>query len=448
MLFSTFITYLSGLLISRHQSRVGLKRLWVFLSFAINISILIFFKYFDFFADNVVRVFALFNVEVVAPTFDVLLPVGISFYTFQALSYTMDVYRGELKAERNFITYALFVSFFPQLVAGPIERSVNLLPQFKKEHKFDYERMHHGFVLMIWGLFQKMVVADRISIVVDKIYASPGDYRGSAIVFATLLFAFQIYCDFGGYSNIAVGTAEIMGFDLMKNFQQPYLSTSVRMFWRRWHISLNKWFTDYLYIPMGGSRCKTPRKIFNRMVTFGLSGLWHGASWGFVVWGLLNGIYITIEEGLQALRERLTHIPEPGKIAGKIIAVLKTVLTFAAIDFSWLFFRARTLENAHTALSRIFLNFDLSGFLSDFRSVLYGVRQFDLNFLNYYVLAVGILAVVIVDVAGSKGFSVSKLTRLKLPLRWILYLTCLTAILIYGEYGFEYSAESFIYFQF
>ena len=281
---STLITYASGLLI--HWRR---KRLWVLLSFASNLAILFFFKYFGFFLDNLTAALALAGVAFKRPAFDVILPVGISFYTFQALSYTMDVYRGEVEPERNPFRYALFVSFFPQLVAGPIERSKNLLGQLYERHDFDPDRARDGMLLMLWGMFEKIVIADRLALLVDYVYDHYAQLPGATIVLATVFFAFQIYCDFGGYSHIAIGAAQVMGFTLMENFRRPYLAQSAAEFWRRWHISLSTWFRDYLYIPMGGSRRGAFRKYLNTMVTFLVSGLWHGANWSFVVWGGLNG---------------------------------------------------------------------------------------------------------------------------------------------------------------
>lgn len=294
LLFSTAITYASGLLITRankckeEDKRIRIKKIFVGFSFIINLAILFLLKYFDFAIDNANRVLSHFSMQVINPTFDVILPVGISFYIFQALSYTVDVYREDVKAEKNFLKYALFVSFFPQLVAGPIERSKNLLKQVHEKHYFDAQRVKDGLLLMIWGGFQKIVIADRVAIVVDTVFNKFPQYGGMYIVVATILFAFQIYCDFSGYSTIAIGAAKVMGFQLMENFNAPYLSMSVAEFWRRWHISLSSWFRDYLYIPLGGNRKGKFRKYVNLMIVFIVSGLWHGAQWSFIVWGALN----------------------------------------------------------------------------------------------------------------------------------------------------------------
>lgn len=288
---STVITFLSGLLIdyiSVHRIPRVYKKWVVAGSFIINIGILVFFKYFNFLFYNINALLTHIGLFPIHKSFDVILPVGISFYTFQALSYTVDVYRNDIKAEKNLLKYALFVSFFPQLVAGPIERSKNLLNQINHAEKtelWNYRRITSGAVLMLWGLFQKMVIADRASIIVDHVYDLYWMYGSIELILATVLFALQVYCDFASYSMIAVGAARIMGFELMENFNTPYFARSVKEFWRRWHISLSTWFRDYLYIPLGGSRCSATKKYRNLMITFLVSGLWHGASWNFIIWG-------------------------------------------------------------------------------------------------------------------------------------------------------------------
>lgn len=312
---STVITYVSGLLIDKVKdtdykilTQNGLKKVIVFGSVIINLSILFYFKYINFAVEIITRVLAKTNVSVNIPVFDVILPVGISFYTFQALSYTIDVYRGDIYAEKNFLRYALFVSFFPQLVAGPIERSRNLLKQLAVPKKFSFENVREGLLLMLWGFFLKIVLADRIAIFVDTVYANYTTYSGMYVVVATVLFAVQIYCDFFGYSTIAMGTAKVLGVDLMENFDAPYMAASVAEFWRRWHISLTSWFKDYLYIPLGGSRRGKLRKYVNKMIVFCVSGLWHGASLSFVMWGGMNGAYQVVGEIMQPVRSKLVHL--------------------------------------------------------------------------------------------------------------------------------------------
>lgn len=281
ILFSTLVTFLCAISLEHFGGSPGKRKLLLILSLVINLSILFFFKYFTFAAENLNSVFRHIGLALNVPVFDVLLPVGISFYTFQALGYTIDVYRGDIPAERNFVQYALFVSFFPQLVAGPIERSGNLLHQLSVPHRADFSNILDGVYLIIWGFFLKLVLADRIAIFVDSIYG-PGyaEFTGWYVALAAVLFSFQIYCDFAGYSTIAMGSAKLLGIDLMENFNAPYLSASTPEFWRRWHISLSTWFRDYLYIPLGGNRRGKLRKYLNLLITFAVSGLWHGANWG------------------------------------------------------------------------------------------------------------------------------------------------------------------------
>ena len=301
MAFSTLVTYVSGLALAAlgPDAPAGRRKLVVATSFIINIGILIGFKYFDFLLDNVNAALGVFGIQAVEKPFDVILPVGISFYTFQALSYTVDVYRGDVQAERNVFNYALFVSFFPQLVAGPIERSGNLLKQLNtvpQTVKLEYRRITNGLTIMLWGFFLKMVIADRLAVMVDRIFGEYYLYQSTALVAAAVGFAFQIYCDFASYSTIAIGAAQVMGFTLMENFNTPYFAVSIKDFWRRWHISLSTWFRDYLYIPLGGNRCPKLRQKFNLMVTFLVSGLWHGASWNFVLWGLYFWVLLLVEK--------------------------------------------------------------------------------------------------------------------------------------------------------
>lgn len=281
--FCTVVTYLCSFFISRYEAK-HIKTFFLIICLLCNLSILFIFKYLNFALLTLNRSLSIFSIQLNLPVFDILLPVGISFYTFQALSYTIDVYRGTIKAEKNFLTYALFVSFFPQLVAGPIERSKNLLSQLNETRSFDYDRIKSGILLMCLGYFQKMIIASRAAALVDTVYNNYETYSGLPLLLAILLFSVQIYCDFGGYSMIAIGAAEVLGIKLMENFHQPYFAESIQDFWRRWHISLSTWFRDYVYIPLGGNRCKRSRKYFNLLVTFLISGLWHGASMHFVIW--------------------------------------------------------------------------------------------------------------------------------------------------------------------
>lgn len=445
MLTSTAVTYFSGLVIEKAEARgnVSLKKASVAVSFTINIAILFFFKYFDFMLSNVNAVLGFFEKSPLNPNFDVLLPVGISFYTFQALGYTVDVYRGDVVHEKNFLKYALFVSFFPQLVAGPIERSSNLLYQLSERHYFDTKRVSRGLMLMLWGFFEKLVIADRAAYLVNSVYNNPNGKNsvGLAVVIATIAFAFQIYCDFASYSDIARGAAEVMGFELMKNFDTPYFSKTVAEFWRRWHISLSSWFRDYLYIPLGGNRKGKPRKYFNLLVVFFVSGLWHGASWNFVIWGTLNGVYQVIGEITKKFRKSVSEkIGCRDNFSGKL---LKTAVTFALICFSWIFFRANRTADAFVLIKNMFSVFN-PWIITDGTLFSLGLDSADMLIL---FLSLGVLLAV--SIAKYRKIAVREwISRQGLWFRYALYLGALFAVLIFGIYGVNYDSSQFIYFQF
>ena len=345
LFFSTFVTWLCGLLVEKSKNKSS-KFSFLVISLVINFSILFTYKYFDFLNESVYYILSLFNIRWHVPNLDLLLPVGISFYTFQAVGYTIDVYRGDLKAEKNLGIYALFVSFFPQLVAGPIERATNLLPQFRVIHKFDFQRLESGLKQMVWGFFMKLVIADRLSLIVDSAYNNVESHNGSTLFLASIFFAFQIYCDFAGYSNIAIGASRIMGFDLMTNFRRPYLATNITDFWRRWHISLSTWFRDYLYIPMGGNRGSDRRNSFNVFTTFVVSGIWHGANWTFFIWGLLHGLLNNIQKtlGLDKIKSRST------------LKFLLIFINFLIVSLIWVFFRANNTIDAFLIIKKIFID--------------------------------------------------------------------------------------------
>lgn len=439
--FSTIVTYLSGILIERFKKE-GAKKCCVALSFTLNIAILFFFKYFDFAVDNINAVLSIFNFELINPSFDVILPVGISFYTFQALGYTVDVYRGDVKSEKNILRYALFVSFFPQLVAGPIERSGNLLKQLRKRHCFDTKRVANGLTLMLWGFFEKIVIADRAAYVVDTVYNNYENFTGFTIVIATILFAFQIYCDFASYSDIARGAAQVMGFNLMKNFDTPYFSLSVGEFWRRWHISLSSWFRDYLYIPLGGNRKGRIRKYFNLTVVFFLSGLWHGASWNYVIWGLLNGFYQIIGDITKKLRNSFSSFLGLDKevFSSKLA---KGIVTFALIDFSWIFFRAGSMSDAVNIIKNMFAEFNLWIFTDG------TLFNLGLDNADFFVLILSLGVLLVMSILKYKGVNIREsLSKQGLWFRYAVYLIGIFAVLIFGIYGPGYDASQFIYFQF
>ena len=441
MLTSTVITYASGLLIDQadRKNHVRLKKIWVAVSFISNLAILFLFKYFDFALENINRLLSLVGIRLIQPSFSLLLPVGISFYTFQALSYTMDVYRHDVVPERNFLKYALFVSFFPQLVAGPIERSSNLIHQISERHTFDLHRAARGLCLMLWGFFQKLVIADRAAIFVNTIYNNPGKsgYYGFVTILATVLFAFQIYCDFSSYSDIARGAAEVMGFSLMKNFDTPYFSRSVAEFWRRWHISLSTWFRDYLYIPLGGNRKGTCRKYINLMIVFCVSGLWHGASWTFVIWGALNGFYQVFGALTENVRRKFT--------AGEEVfstRLAQMLVTFALICFSWIFFRANSLADSVTIVKGML---HINPWIFTDGTLL----QCGLDWANWAILISSLLVLLGVSTAKYNGIEIrSWFFRQGLWLQYLIVLGAVFVVLVFGIYGSNYNASQFIYFQF
>lgn len=445
---STLITWTSGLLIGRaeripnERRRTRRKKLWVALSFLSNLAILFFFKYFDFFLNNVSALCGALGIAFKRPVLGIVLPVGISFYTFQALSYTMDVYRGEVTPERNPFRYALFVSFFPQLVAGPIERSKNLLGQLYEHHTFDPERARDGLLLMLWGMLEKIVIADRVSFLVTYVYDNYATLPGSAVILATVLFAVQIYCDFAGYSDIAIGAAQVLGFRLMENFRRPYLARSAAEFWHRWHISLSTWFRDYLYIPLGGNRKGTVRKYVNVMITFLASGLWHGASWNFVVWGGLNGAYQVLGGILAPVRERLCRALriQRDKLPWQCVQV---VFTFCMIDFAWLFFRAPSFRTALDMIAHTLTHLTPFG-LGNGQVYTLGLGQPD---FVVALIAIGLL--VLTDLLRERyGDLRQRLTASPLPVRWCVYLAGLVVVAVFGIYGPGYAESQFIYFQF
>lgn len=445
---STFITWLSGLAIgnivkngkddaNRQQSK-GI----VAISFILNLTILAFFKYAGFAVNSVNQLFQAVGIRFVVPKVDVLLPVGISFYIFQALSYTVDVYRGDVKVEKNLLKYMVFVSFFPQLVAGPIERSSRLLEQFYEKHSFDFERVCRGLMIMLWGFFQKLVVADRLAVLVNQVFLYNSYYSGIEIIVAVMFFAVQIYCDFAGYSNIAIGASQVMGFELMENFRQPYLANSVSDFWRRWHISLTSWFRDYLYIPLGGNRKGKLAKYRNIMIVFLTSGLWHGANWTYVVWGGLNGLFQVIADLTEKPRQKLKAFFKIRQESGSW-RILSTVITFILVDFTWIFFRADSMADALQIISRIFSQFN-PWVLVDGTLYTLGLSQMD-----FWIGILSIAVLLTVDIVHERGVKIrSWVLQQNLWFRWSIYLGAIFFILIFGFYGPNYDASQFIYFQF
>lgn len=415
------------------EEKPHVKSKYLIISLVINLSILFLFKYFNFFSNSAQSAFYLLGVPYSLPILDVLLPVGISFYTFQALGYTIDVYRGQQKSEKNLGIFALFVSFFPQLVAGPIERSNNLLPQFYKNHKIEYQRIVDGLKVVMWGMFKKVVIADRLAVVVNTVYNDPTSYTGIPLLIATFFFAIQIYCDFSGYSDIAIGTAKILGFNLMENFRQPYFSKSIAEFWRRWHISLSTWFRDYLYIPLGGNRVKPRRLYFNLGLVFVISGLWHGANWTFLVWGALHGGYLIFSVYTASFRERMIDFSGLRRFP-RILTGIQMLGTFALVCFAWIFFRANTMSEALYIIRHLFVGLNFSGS--------YGLDVGGAYELALMAFSIG--ALLLVDVGQARANGQPILSKQPLVIRWLVYYAILFAIILFGKFG----VTDFIYFQF
>lgn len=449
ILTSTVITYISGILLEKvkqnamdNSKKRTLMRWIVAGSFASNLGILFYFKYFNFTIDMLTKCLGAIHIQLNIPVFDIVLPVGISFYTFQALSYTMDVYRDDIYAEKNFFRYALFVSFFPQLVAGPIERSKNLLKQLAVPKKFDFIKARDGFLLMIWGFFLKVVLADRIAIFVDTVYGDYKTFGGWFIVVATILFAVQIYCDFSGYSTIAMGAAEILGIDLMENFDAPYLSTSIADFWRRWHISLTSWFKDYLYIPLGGSRKGKIRKYLNKLIVFLVSGLWHGANLSFVIWGGLNGLYQVIGEILKPARDQaIKHLHlNRNSIGHKILCGF---FTFVLVDFAWIFFRSNGFHESLDIVKTMLTNNNL-WILMDGSLFTCGLDN-----KNFGIMIISIGILLFADIFKRRGVKIRQvIAEQDYWCRCLIMIIAICYILIFGIWGSGYDAAGFIYFQF
>lgn len=448
IIISTGVTYFSGILIYKaNQNRKSAKyKKWVVaISFIVNIGILVFFKYSGFVVYNLNILLERMNINPIN-SFDIMLPVGLSFYIFQALSYTVDVYRGAVKAERNPLRYALFVSFFPQLVAGPIERSGNLLSQIDDIDNlrlWDLNRFSSGIIIMLWGFFQKVVIADRISIFVDNVYSQYWMFGTVELVIATVFFAIQIYCDFGGYSLIAIGAAKAMGFELMENFNTPYFATSIKEFWRRWHISLSTWFRDYLYIPLGGGYCPKIKKYRNIMITFLVSGLWHGASWSFIVWGGIHGLYQVIGDISEPIRNKINYKFEVNT-ACMSYRLGKVFITFALTCFAWIFFRMNSLSNSIVFIKRMITR---PNFWVLHNQSLYSIG---LDRIEMNILLGSLMVLLLVDaVRYIKGITLDKyLKNQNLWFRWGTIIILFLATIIYGIYGPLYDSTQFIYFQF
>jgi D-alanyl-lipoteichoic acid acyltransferase DltB (MBOAT superfamily) len=426
ILLSTLVDYTVGVNLGKTSEENKRKRL-LWISVLFNLGLLGTFKYFNFFIDNWISLWNSLGIEMNRVSINVILPVGISFYTFQTLSYTLDIYKKQLTPTRNFFAFASFVAFFPQLVAGPIERASNLLPQFFKVRKFTYTKAADGLRQILWGLFKKVVIADNCAEYVNIIFADYHDYSGSTLVLGAVLFAFQIYGDFSGYSDIAIGVARLFGFELKQNFAFPYFSRDISEFWRRWHISLSTWFRDYLYIPLGGSRVNNAKKLRNIFIIFVVSGFWHGANWTFIVWGALNALFFLPLIFLEKNRVHLNVVAE-NRLLPTLKESLQILFTFTITTFAWIFFRA---ENIHHAM--------------DFISTIFSTSIFTIPEFNLVEITVLLFFFLVVEWIGRKEqYAIEKcLIRIHYSLRWSFYLILLVMIFTFGK-----DANEFIYFQF
>ncbi len=430
--FTIVIDYFAGIYIE--NTKGAKRRQYLIISLIANIGVLAVFKYFNFLNDNLSLLLNSVGYQNSIPNLSILLPIGLSFHTFQAMSYTIEVYRGNQKAERHFGIYALYVMFYPQLVAGPIERPQNILHQFYEKHKFDYKQVTDGLKLMAWGLFKKVVIADRLASTVNRVYDNPMDFEGLALIVATVFFAIQIYCDFSGYSDIAIGSAQVMGFKLMKNFDRPYFSKSISEFWKRWHISLSTWFRDYLYISLGGNRVSKGRLYFNLMVTFLISGLWHGANWTYVIWGGLNGLYLVIELWVTKPLTKLVEFLKLNRFP-LLLNFIKTAFTFSLICLTWVFFRAKSVQDALYILTHFFTSFKIPGLFSKL-----AIAKFDLQIIGFS------LFILLFTEWMQRGKSLRIWLDVKpVYVRWSVYVLLGITILLFGAYE---QNQQFIYFQF
>lgn len=430
ILFSTLVDYTVGRQLKNEEKQLK-RRVLLWTSILVNLGFLGFFKYYNFFLDNFITAFSFFGQNIQANSLNIILPVGISFYTFQTLGYTIDVYKRKLEPTKDFVAFSAFVSFFPQLVAGPIERATHLLPQFYTKRTFDYSKAVDGMRQILWGLFKKIVIADNCAEFANQIFNNSAEMNGSTLVLGALFFTFQIYGDFSGYSDIAIGTSRLFGFDLMRNFNFPYFSRDIAEFWRRWHISLSTWFRDYLYIPLGGSRGGTWMKVRNTFIIFIVSGFWHGANWTFIVWGALNAIYFLPLLLTNNNRNNLETVAQ-GKLLPSLKEISFMLLTFGLTVFAWIFFRANNIGHAISYISEIL------------SPSLFSIPKFaGMSRALTTIILVAIF--VLVEWKGREGqYAISNLgIKWKRPLRYVIYYAIIIAIFWFG--GKE---QQFIYFQF
>ena len=457
------VDYFAGLGLETFE---GQKKRWVLIaSILTNVGMLAFFKYFNFANENLTALASFIGWNYPIQNLSIILPIGLSFHTFQSLSYTIEVYRGHQKAERHFGYLALYVMYYPQLVAGPIERPQNILHQLHTEQHFDYQRVADGLKRMAWGMFKKVVIADRMVQFVNPVYADPASFDGPALALATLAFSIQIYCDFSGYSDIALGSAQVMGVKLMKNFDHPYFAQSIAEFWRCWHISLSTWFRDYVYIPLGGNRVSRPRWAFNLFLTFLISGLWHGANWTYIVWGALHGSYFVLSTLTEPLWKRFSALTPLDRLP-RLQAAIAMLTTFLLVTFAWIFFRAASLRDALYIIQHLGSGWKsylvqswailAEGFQKTADNGLYALIDTIFKLIepvtteSRAVIALTVLALIIllvIEILQYRGNFLEQLNQKPILLRRVVYASLLAAILILGT-SYASVQQAFIYFQF
>jgi D-alanyl-lipoteichoic acid acyltransferase DltB (MBOAT superfamily) len=431
ILLSTIVDFSIGLLLDK-EKEISKRKILLWTSILVNLGLLCLFKYYNFFQQNFVDVFSFFGYKINYESLDLILPVGISFYTFQTLSYTIDIYKNKLKPTKDILSFAAFVAFFPQLVAGPIERATHLLPQFYKRRSFNYSLAVDGARQILWGLFKKIVIADNCATYANMIFNNYSEHTGSELAFGALFFTIQIYGDFSGYSDIAIGTSKLFGFDLMKNFSFPYFSRDIAEFWRKWHISLSTWFRDYLYIPLGGSKGSLKQKIRNTFIVFLVSGFWHGANWTFIVWGLLNAIYFLPLLITKKNRRNIDTVSK-GQYLPTLIDFFKMLLTFILTIFAWIFFRAENITHAFLYIKGIF------------SKSFFSIPRFESSIISTKIMLILILFFFIIEWfqrEKNHGLEFTKLNSSKV-FRWITYYIIVFFIIYFGG-----GKQEFIYFQF
>ncbi|MEO6940422.1 MAG: MBOAT family O-acyltransferase [Candidatus Kapaibacterium sp.] len=431
LFFTIIIDYAAGIIIENAEGRR--RKMWLVISIVSNVGVLAFFKYFNFLNTNLTDLAQFLHWNYPVKNLGILLPIGLSFHTFQAMSYTIEVYRGNQKPERHLGIYALYVMFYPQLVAGPIERPQNLIHQFREKHVFDYTRVTDGLKLMLWGFFKKIVIADRLAELVNQVYDHSHQYHGVQLIIATYFFAFQIYCDFSGYSDIAIGAAQVMGFKLMDNFNRPYFSKNIAEFWKRWHISLSTWFKDYLYIPLGGNRVGKSRWYFNLFIVFLISGLWHGANWTFIVWGGLHGFYLVSSIWTEKLRHSVVRSLGLDRHP-TLMKYTRAFITFHLVVFAWIFFRASSIREAMYVVTHLFSGLSFAGMLNGL-----GLDAFQFAFAICSILFMEVIHLMQRHRKMRHFFSEKPWW-----FRWAVYYALVMAILFFGKTG----QQQFIYFQF